>query len=234
MKKILALSATLLLAIGAHAQAIYNPGEHNNTVTVIAKDANADLDNFPIEIHLSNPETSIGSISTYLYFDDNSVRPWIWDEDEESYTYDTNTKRCYKSATVNIWLADEDNPKFPGYFYVNVLDSKDFKLNEGNVITVYIDATKLSDGTHILHVVEPMCSYASSDGSESATYFCTPHNLEFNVSGGTLTVVDGINSIYPPIPEYPHYDLQGRPELNNRWSGERTGIHIVGGKKIIK
>lgn len=235
MKKILALFATIFplsaSLLPLHAQAIFNPGEHNNKVTVVAEDADADIEKFPLEIHLSNPTTGIGGISSYLYFDDNTVRPWIWDEDEESYSYDTNTKRCYKTATVNIWLADEDNQKFPGYFYVNVFDSRDFKLNDGNIITIYIDGTKLSDGKHILHVLEPMCSYANADGSESATYFCTPHDIEFNVGQGVITIADAIKNIHVNSPSLPcTYDLQGRrlaqPSVQ--------GISIIDGRKVIR
>lgn len=230
MKKILAAAAALLFTASAHAQANYEPGQHDNIVTVVADDSAEEINYYPINITLDNPSTGIGSVSTYLYIDDNSIRPWIYDEDEESYAYDTNTKRCYKSAIVQAFVCDETNPTRPGYFFVNVLDTKDFKLNTGTIITVYIDATLLSEGVHTIHVVEPMCSYASADGSESASYYSADHEISFRKSNGTLTVIDGIKDLtHNPIDSNVVYDLQGRPctTAPNR-------ITIKGGKKHIK
>lgn len=231
MKKILALTAATLLCIGARAQTIYNPGEHDNLVSVVAQDQSGNLDKFPLEIQLTNPTISIGSVSAYFYIDDNNVRPWVYDEDEEEYAYDINLARgTVKQSTVNLSLTDDDNPTFPGYFYVNVLNSKDFKLNEGTIVTIYIDASKLSAGKHTLHILEPMCSYANADGSESASYFCAPQDIILNVGQGVITVADAIHNVQLSEISEVAYDLQGRrinhPTLH--------GVTIVGGRKIIR
>lgn len=235
MKKIFAATAALLITAGAHAQAIYEPGQHDNMVTVVADDAADEIDNYPLDITLDNPTTPMGSVSVYLYIDDNSIRPWVYDNDEECYAYDTNTKRCYKSVIVQIFECDDTNPTSPGYLFVNALDTKDFKLTTGTIITVYFDATKLSDGYHTIHVVEPMCSSASADGSESASYYCADQEITFHVGNGTITVVDGINAIYPPYPAVPTYDLQGRLCPDNQTNtAPCPGIYIRDGKKIIR
>lgn len=231
MKKILAIGFPLLLSIAAHAQATYNPGEHDNVVSVVAQDQTDNLDMFPLEIQLTNPTISIGSISAYFYIDDNKIRPWVYDEDEEEYAYEINTNRgTLKQSTVNIFPTDDDNPTFPGYFYVNVLNSKDFKLTEGTIITIYIDATKLSDGKHTLHVVEPMCSYANADGSESASYFCTPQDIEINLSQGVITVADAIRNVQVSEASSSVFDLQGHRIAQP----SATGVSIIGSRKVIR
>lgn len=229
MNRILSLTFALFAVIAANAQAVYQPGEHDNLVTVVANNANDDLQNYPLEITLSNPTISIGSFSAYLYIDDNSVRPWVYDEDEECYACDCNSKRCYKSVNVNTWIADEDNPKFPGYFYVNAWDTKDFKLTEGTILTIYIDATKLSEGKHTLHVVEPMCSYANADGSESASYFCEDQEILFRRSNGIITVLNSISALAPTDAQADTYDLQGR-----RVTKPTHGLYIQSGRMIIR
>lgn len=233
MKKTLALSVSLLLCIAARAQKVYvyNPGEHDNLVSVVAQNQSGNLDKFPLEIQLTNPSVSIGSVSAYFYIDDNKIRPWVYDEEEEEYAYDINTARgTIKQSTVNIFPTDDDNPTFPGYFYVNVLNSKDFKLTEGTIVTIYIDATQLSEGKHTLHVVEPMCSYANADGTESASYFCAPQDIEINLNQGVITVADAIRTVQTNTTTNTTYDLQGR-RLTQPAS---HGISIVGGQKIIR
>lgn len=230
MKKIFALTAALILPLSIHAQAMYNPGEHDNVVTAYAQDSNGDIKNFPIEIRLTNPTIGIGSVSAYFYFDDNTVRPWVWDEDEECYAYDYNSKRCYKTVTVKAFLTEETNQEYPAYLFVNALDDRDFKLTEGTIVTIYIDATQLSEGKHTLHVVEPMCSYANADGTESASYFCAPQDIEISLSQGVITVADAIRTVQTNTTTNTTYDLQGR-RLTQLAS---HGISIVGGQKIIR
>lgn len=227
MKKIIALIAAIGLATTASAQAIYNPGEHDNQVSIFAEDAE-DLEEYPLELQLTNPTVGIGGVSAYLYFDDNDVKPWIWDEDEQAYYYDTNSKRCYKSVKVEVFLTDKTNERFPEYLFVNALDTKDFKLTEGTIMTLYIDATKLGNGIHTLHVVEPMCSYANADGSESASYICRDQTIDIMVTGGTLTVMD-IPTIQHPNGVTTLYDLQGRSV-----DTMKHGVYIKNGRKVIK
>lgn len=231
MKRILFLALTILSAISANAQStglIYQPGEHDNIVTVVANDANDEPEKYPLDITLTNPTTPIRGIDMMLCIDDNSIRPWVYDEDEEAYAYDLNSKRTYKTAQANIFLNTEEHPSYPGYLHALVNDSRDFKLTEGTIATIYIDVTTLAKGAHTLHVISPMCSYVGADFS-TASYFCNDETITFNVEGSTITIIDGINTIYPPYPPTFTYDLSGRPT-----QAVRHGFYIKNGKKIIR
>lgn len=229
MKKIYTLAVSLLLAISANAQAIYEPGQHDNVVTVSMEDASEDLKNYAIDLCLTNPTTGICNISAYFYIDDNKVQPWLYDEDEEDYVYDTNSKRCYKSVNVMSFVTNADNPKFPSYFFVNAVDTKNFKLTDGAIITFYMDATMLSNGNHQLHIVEPMCSHVD-DTMASKTYKCADHVIDFNINSGTLTLVDGIGALlHKNDKDNISYDLTGRS-----CNATKRGIYIKNGRKVIR
>lgn len=229
MKKIYTLAASLLVAISANAQAIYESGQHDNLVTVALEESSEDLQNYPIDLCLSNPTIGICSVSAYFYIDDNSIRPWLYDEDEECYAYDYNSKRCYKSVNVMSFLADEDNPKYPGYFFINAVDTKNFKLTDGTILTFYMDATKLSNGNHKLHIVEPMCSYVD-DTMASATYKCVEQVVDFNINAGTLTIVNGMDILYHNNDNDSNFfDLTGRVS-----NVAQRGIYIKNGRKVIR
>lgn len=231
MKRVFSITLLLFAAITAHAQStglIYQPGEHNNLVSVVADDSADELEKYPLEITLSNPTTPIRGIDVSLCIDDNSIRPWVYDDDEEEYAYDLNSKRTYKSTKQEIFFNTEEHPTYPGYLHILINDSRDFKLTEGTISTIYIDATQLSSGKHTLHVVSPMCSFIGEDFS-SASYFCSDQTINFTIEGGTITIVDGINSIYPPYPAPQVYDLAGRAT-----TPANHGIYIVDGKKILK
>lgn len=229
MKKTASLLAALCLAFTASAQEIYMPGEHNNILSVAVDDAHDSLDKYPINLTLSNPTTPICSVSAYFYIDDNSIRPWLYDEDEEEYVYDANNNRCHKNIPIKLFLTEETNPSYPGYFYINPYDDKNFKLTEGTILTFYIDATLLSQGEHTLHIVEPMASYVGDDFS-SASYFSDEQNIVFRIGNGELTIVDGISQIDSSLHLPYSYDLQGRKTHTTH----QHGIYIKGDRKIIR
>lgn len=228
-KRILTIATAIALTTAAYAQAIYQPGQHDNVVTVVAEDSAEELERYPLQITLTNPTISIAGISAYLYIDDNSIQPWVFDEDEDSYVYEINKDRCYSKSNVQTFICDATNPNYPGYFFVDINYTKDFKLTEGTIITLYIDATKLSDGKHTIHVVDPMSVYASADGSESASYFNANQEIYFEKAGGTLTIVNSISDIMRSNTFTDKtFDLHGRAAAANE-----TSVMIKNGKKVI-
>lgn len=230
MNRIFSLTTALIISASAYAQAIYQPGQHDNIVTIAVNNAEENLNMFPLDLVLTNPTVSIGSVNAYLYIDDNTVRPWIYDDDEEDYAFDRNSSRTYKNTNFKFFVCEEDNPTHPGHFFVNAVEEKNFKLNDGPIVTFYMDATMLTNGNHTIHVVEPMCSYANADGSESASYFSAEHSINFNISGGTLTILNGIDALSQSTNHLELFDLQGRhlTHMPNK------GIILHKGKKIIR
>lgn len=226
MKTYLLILATCLFATFASAQEIYHPGEHNNLVFAELEETD-EPEEMPVNIYLTNPNISIGSADMYLYIDDNSVNAFCYDEDEEDYMYDLNSKRCNKKTVVKMMETDEENANYPSYLWLYITNDADFKLNEGLLITIYIDATQLNEGNHVLHIVDPICSYASLDGSSSATYECSNFDLPFTYSNGLITLMNPLINMGSTSDVC--LDLQGR-RVNNA----TKGIYIVNGKKVIK
>lgn len=235
MNKILSLIALSAFALGASAQGVvYQPSEHTNTLSVVFDESNDDLEMFPLDICLDNPDNSIVSVAMYLYIDDCSVQPWVYDEDEEYYAYDLNSKRAYKSTThTNLTICPASNEKHHDHYQVIVVDeAKPFKLDQGAIVTIYFDATQLSDGRHTLHVAEPYCSYASTDGKESATYYCTEQSIEFNIANGTVTSIGSIDATAhtAATPKATTFTLTGRRATTAQPAAE---LLIRDGRKTI-
>lgn len=235
---------TLALAIfgfsTASAQTILQPGESGNNCKIAVEfDEIDDLTEASFTISLANPDTPISVISAYLYFDDNSIRPWGYDPVSKTYDVETNDYDKRKnpngrvtSQALNAMLCDDSNPDYPGYFMVTVAGSDAFLGEDGLIATVYFDASQLSQGIHHLYMKNPYCGWVIGETVEemsSIQYNCVDQQIDFNVNGGTITIVDGINSIYPPYPTPQVYDLSGRAT-----NPASHGIYIVNGKKILK
>lgn len=224
MKKYLLFFVTCLCASLASAQEEYNPGDHDNRIYLELEETD-EPEEMPVNICLFNPTTSMAGVSMYLYIDDNTVDAWSYDEDDEV-NYDINRDRCNKNSTVDIFMTEESNVSYPEYLYFSVTYKTDFKGTDGTLVTIYIDATKLTEGNHVLHVVDPLCSYVGADFS-TASYLCNNSELPFTFSNGLITLMNPL--INADSKNNVCLDLQGR-RVNNA----TKGIYIVNGKKVIK
>lgn len=233
MKKLYTFAVAAVAALSINAQAIYNPGEHNNITTIsISEELNEDYNGYPVEINIANPETPIRSCSAWMWVDDNSVSPWALDEDDEI-AYDRNSDRTSaKNLDITILIGTEENVTNAGHLCFICTEKKaDFKGNEGAIAAIYIDATKLSDGAHTLHVTEPLASFVGADDS-SASYFSANQEIKFYTNGGKLSLTAPTPSSIDAITSYSAitlYDLQGR-----QVSPSAHGLYINNGRKVVK
>lgn len=242
MKHLNTLVLALLCSGTAAAQTTnttYQPGDDNNPCALnIAFDEVDDLTESSFTLSLTNPSTPISVLSAYFTFDDNTIRPWSYDPVSKTYDVEMNVyskknkEGRVTSQALQTQLSDDTNPEHPGYFYLAIAGSDDFLGEEGEMATVYFDATQFADGYHVLHMKDALCgTIIGTDPAtmSSITYLCADQEITFHVGNGTITIIDGIQNIYPPYPAVPTYDLLGRPA-----DATRPGLYIRGGKKVIR
>lgn len=239
MKYLYTLALALCGFVNASAQTTLQPGESGNNCSLsIEFDEVDDLTESSFTLSMNNPSTPICVLSAYFYFDDNSIRPWGYDPIAKTYdvvanTYSkTNKTGRVTTQALQTQLSDDSNAEHPGYFYVAIAGSDDFLGKDGLMATIFFDATKLGDGNHVLYMKDALCGSVTGetvDNMQSTKYLCADQEIHFNVNGGTLTIVDGINSIFPALPEGHVYDLQGRVTIP-----AQHGIYISNGKKVLR
>ncbi|GEM_PF-6807825 len=232
MKKIFLFLASIFTMAIVNAQAIYEPdAEGNNNKITIELDEVDDISESSFTIYLSNPSISLCGLSAYFYFDDNSVKPWCYDDaagyilEGNNYSKKSNPNGRLNGHSITSFLCDASNKEHAYQFFVGIAGATDFLGTEGWMATVYFDATKLSDGTHYLHMVNPECAWTNADASATATYKCANQDLLFKIHNGTMTFIETI-----PVQTENHaiYDLQGR-----RFNQVQQGVNIINGKKIL-
>lgn len=240
MKYLYTLALACLSFATASAQTTLLPGEDGNNCSLsIEFDEVDDLTESSFTLSMNNPSTPICVLSAYFYFDDNSIRPWSYDPATKTYDVEANIyhKKNNKTGRVTdqalkAQLSDDDNPEHPGYFYVAIAGDNDFLGEEGAMATIYFDATELREGNHVLHMKDALCG--AIEGEEvsklkSTKYLCADQEIHFKIHNDVITIIDGINSIYPLPTEKRIYDLSGRATTPTQ-----HGIYIMGGKKIMK
>lgn len=239
MKKALLLIISAAFAFLSFAQNTIEVGDPKNVCKItIEFDEVETLDEVSFSLSLDNPGIGINALSAYFTVDDNQVRPWIYDEDIEGYYVATNRydKRDNPTGRLNgtsseVFVCDETNAVYPGYYYLGLGGSKDFLGDEGWLASIYFDATLLSEGIHTLHMIDPMCVNVVKEGVDfvSTSYLCANQDIKFEINGGNLTIISAI----PAIDTYGNnganiYDLTGR-----KITRPESGVYLKNGKKII-
>lgn len=239
MKKVLLLIISAAFSILSYAQNTIEVGDPNNVCGIsIEFDEVESLDEVSFTLSLDNPGVGINALSAYFTIDDNEVRPWIYDEDIDGYYAETNlySKKNNPSGRITdqsatLFMTDATNEQYPSNLYLGLGGSSDFRGEEGWLVSIYFDATQLSNGLHTLHMVDPMCVNVVEEGGKfvSNSYLCADQDIAFEINGGNLTVISAIPSIGAKgNGANSTFDLSGR-----KTTPTTSGIYLKNGKKVI-
>lgn len=240
MKKALLLIISAAFAFLSFAQNTIEVGDPKNVCKItIEFDEVETLDEVSFTLSLDNPGVGINAMSAYFTVDDNQVRPWIYDEDIDGYYAETNLyskknnpsgRITDQSATLSMTAAT--NEQYPSNLYLGLGGSSDFRGEEGWLVSIYFDATQLSNGIHTLHLIDPMCVNVVKEGVNfgSTTYLCANQDIKFEINGGNLTVISALPCIDAKANDKScAYDLSGRKVA----APTASGIYLENGKKVI-
>lgn len=239
MKKTLLLILSAVFTLLTQAQNTIEVGDPKNVCNIsIEFDEVESLDEVSFTLSLDNPGVGINALSAYFTIDDNQVHPWSYDDYSKSYLFDTNdysnknkTGRLTKEHGANVTLTDETNAKYPSNLYFGLAGKSDFLGETGWLATIYFDATLLSEGVHVLHMVDPMCVNVVEEGGDfiSNSYLCANQDIAFEVSSGNLTVISALPTIDTKSQDSGAiYDLSGR-----QTKPTAPGIYVANGRKVV-
>lgn len=111
----------------------------------------SDLTKVPLTFYLSNPDTAICAFETYI----KGISPklFVFDEDEQDFA---NARGSRLVSRHNIVMFDHTAKYGDEAFYISITGSGNpsFKGTEGDLVTVYFDATSLPEGPTTLELVD--------------------------------------------------------------------------------
>lgn len=228
MKKHLLFTLLLMAATVINAVAMGDESETQDKLVVKVLPT-ADIHRVPVEVSMNN-SIDISACEFYLSLPEG-VSDFLYDEEEEDYVYDKSS-RWTNSHTAFI---HKGTIYHPDYLFVSIVSSKssNFKNNEGVIITLYFDGSKVTNGAYNIQMIDPMIIWTDKKTTESHD---TPENdqnftvedgkiypgdvknsclISFDVDGTTLSTEEypvGAAIIFPEMPAKTGYTFSGWSE----------------------
>ncbi|MBQ7742237.1 MAG: Ig-like domain-containing protein [Bacteroidaceae bacterium] len=176
----------MIFATNTSAQTTY-PKEiidgSDNVLSIVVK-STGDITKIPVTLALSNPNTDITSAEATL-FAPVDVRKFVFDEEEEDFMY-VKSSRLTKGHSPVLSAGTEEHGA--DGFYISIADSKtrNFKGNEGDLITVYFDGSELGNGEYVVQMKDAI-SVAVGD----MIYNSVNMDAAFTVINGVVIGTEG-------------------------------------------
>ena len=158
------------------------PGS-DNVVSIVVQSTN-DMAKIPVTVFLTNPNTDITSLEASLIAPVD-VHKFVYDDDDEDYVYE-QTSRCTRGHIPTLNAGTEEHGA--DAFFISIADSKtrNFKQNEGAIITVFFDGSELGEGEYAVQMIDAI-SVAVGD----LVYTSPNMTAAFTVTEGVVIGTNG-------------------------------------------
>ena len=158
------------------------PGS-DNVVSIVVQSTN-DMAKIPVTVFLTNPNTDITSLEASLIAPVD-VHRFLYDDDDEDYVYE-QTSRCTRGHIPTLNAGTEEHGA--DAFFISIADSKNrnFKQNEGAIITVFFDGSELGEGEYAVQMIDAI-SVAVGD----LVYTSPNMSAAFTVTEGVVIGTNG-------------------------------------------
>lgn len=216
MKRISIFFALLLTTIAVMAQSTeisYRIGE----VT--------DMKKVPLIVSLTN-SVEITGVGATLYIPNDATCIYDDEDFEEEPDYEAGS-RCTKSHDMDNFTEKVTDAGKRVKFYFTSKKSKALSGTEGDVVTIYMDCSKLSNGDYEITTKdnEAVTTSATSCWNE------TNPTVTFTVNDGKLTTgIDGISADEPAEADSAIYTLDGI----KRQKMVKGQVNVINGRKFVK
>lgn len=158
------------------------PGS-DNVVSIVVQSTN-DLAKIPVTVFLTNPNTDITSLEASLIAPVD-VHKFVYDDEDEDFVYE-KTSRWVKGHIPTMNAGTEEHGA--DAFFISIADSKtrNFKQNEGAIITVFFDGSELGEGEYAVQMIDAI-SVAVGD----LVYTSPNMSAAFTVTEGVVIGTEG-------------------------------------------
>ena len=179
-----------------------------------------DLTKVPVSVMLSNAAVEISGLECYIKAPVD-VKNFL--EEDEEVVYDSSD-RWKKSHGLT---AAKGTTSRPTELYVSIVSnkSKNFDGTEGDVLTVYVDCSSLSDGDYTMDLADAFAIW--TDGKDITNYYSANSSAKFSISGGKATGIEGVEA-ESTVADGAIYTINGQQVA----APAKGQIYIVNGKKV--
>ena len=168
-------------------------------------------------------DITVTAYDFHLYLPEGAAIAQTWNEDDEEYVADVTMSRTKSDHGLTV-KTDKTDGSF--LFGVASPTSKTLKGNEGEILSIGLDLSKVADGTYA-------CSIKTIWFAESGTSGVKPADVDFSIevkdgklAGVGASGIEGI--ILTDNNEGKLYNLAGQ-----RVENAQKGIFIQNGKKVV-
>lgn len=164
-------------------------GDASVTISAVVGTTN-DLTKVPLHIYLSNPDTAMCAFETYI----KGVAPslYLYDDEEEDFVYDRGSRLKRKH---NVILMKHTARYGDDAFYVSITGEGNptFSGTEGELVTLYFDASTLSDGQNTIQLVDAfgVTNDAVATGSHTTSWYFSTDQIAAGANNVVFTKADG-------------------------------------------
>ncbi len=150
----------------------------------------SDLTKVPLHIYLSNPDTAMCAFETYI----KGVSPslYLYDADEEDFVYERGDRLKRKH---NVILMKHTARYGDDAFYVSITGEGNptFSNGEGELVTLYFDASSLADGQTTIQLVDAfgVTNDKVATGSHTTSWFFSTDQIAAGENNVIFTKADG-------------------------------------------
>ncbi len=157
--------------------------ESDNVVSIVVQSTN-DMAKIPVTVFLTNPNTDITSLEASLIAPVD-VHKFVYDDEDEDFVYE-KTSRWVKGHVPTMNAGTEEHGA--DAFFISIADSKtrNFKQNEGAIITVFFDGSELGEGEYAVQMIDAI-SVAVGD----LVYTSPNMSAAFTVTEGVVIGTNG-------------------------------------------
>lgn len=179
MKKLFAIAIMVFMAAGLHAATTDNDTLNAQNAVSLSVLPTKDLTRVPVQVSLTNA-VPFTCLQCYLTAPD-SADIFLHDGDR-SVAHSPSERWNANHQAVLAW----NTKRYPNQLMVMVVStrSEDFKGNDGPIITVYLDASKLDNGDHILCMTKANAVW--TDRKKTKTYNMPDAEVTFRIKHGKV------------------------------------------------
>lgn len=181
MKKFIVLSLLAVFSLSIYADNKVSVVDSSDNVLSIQVQRGKDPKRIPVQISMDNPSVPMTCIQVYIQVSDSNAR-FSKDETGETFLCSKTSRWTTQHQTMFSW----DTPKTPKVLMALLVTptSENLKGTTGPVITVYLDASTLSDGTHTIRMFDSNMVW--TDKTNVTSYLTPDCETTFKISKGKL------------------------------------------------
>ncbi len=181
MKKLLLPLLLALVCLPSFADKLKSVVDSSDNVLTVKVVAAKDLKRVPVEVWMNNPSVPMTCVQCYLQMSDSSD-VFCKDGDGKSYLFTRTTRWTQQHQVMMTWNTKRHHQALMAMIVSP--HSENFKGTVGPILTMYMDASSLADGSYSLKLLDSNMVW--TDKHDIRTYLTPDTEATFVIKKGKL------------------------------------------------